>query len=164
MFSLQDFGLSDADLAATFGDEFNVFAGSYDSDLNFMGDVGMGSFDQDVYAMGDVGGGAVDGLDFAGDQTGRATAEDLNRYASESSIPMMSSQPSSGGNWRKYAGAASSFMNSRAAPGLISVGGGILSNYMRAKAQKEMDDEQRQRYVDGYRSGSGLSLFKKAGQ
>lgn len=57
--------------------------------------------------------------------------------------------------------------DNKLAPTLLAMGGGIISRYADAREQKRLTDEQRQRYQDGYKSGSGLSLWrskaKKAG-
>lgn len=146
----------DYDFTADFGGEWNIFAGTNDEFLQ-----------QDLNFMGDVGGGAVDELDFDGDTTGGATADDLNEYLDETDIygatndgdygiissktkPTKKAEPKSA--WDK-------FSNSRLAPAAVNMAGGIIGSYVQQKAARQAEEDQRKRYAEGFRSGAGLSIW-----
>ena len=164
------------DFSSVFGPEWNIFDGSLDADFDFTGSTGIdfsGSGFNDTFTgtptswydpysesasddYGNEGRGYIDAGSTGGPGGSPVNASQHgDRYVDTSAGGQQS-------NWLdKALGIGSRLLDTRAGAALINTGGGIIGNYFTAKELKEREDAARARKIEGFRSGAGLSLYRK---
>ncbi len=164
------------DFSSVFGPEWDIFGGSSDNDFSFMDstrfDFGGGGFVDsftgtptawfDPYSDSATENYGNEGRNYISPwSTGGPGGSSIN--ASQYSDRYVDTNAS--GRQADWLGKAldvgSKLLDTRAGAALIGAGGGIIGNYFTAKELKEREDAARARKVEGFRSGAGLSLYRK---
>lgn len=138
----------------------NVFTGDEDFDLGAL-DMGDFQFTTDSFGT-DMSGGFATGQDDYVDPYGPGSGrggDTLSAMGAGNDTGAGSSDGSSA--LGKLANGVGSFITqNRLAPSLLNMAGGIIGRYADGRAAQELTEEQRQRYLAGYKSGQGLSLWR----